>query len=475
MKREALYFIYTLCVFVGVSFFVVRCADKDDVDSLSVPKVDDLRKDTSNTSKIKDDSKAAAARSFFDQYMETWYLWRNFLPTQKSTEKDPIKYFSTLLYKRYDRFSIVIEEKQADQLIKGITPLPVFGIRFKFLSLDDQKRMVLTQVDKNSNAYKLGMRRASIIDSISGVLVSQDNYADLLSKSERPLFSFRVRDVKGLYTMHRGAMSRSVFQQNPILMDSVLRISGKQVGYFYYSSFLGLHEQALKNTFQKFMSQQVEELIVDLRYNRGGLLPNVKLIADALAPVTSNNQLMIDASYNSTISEYLKDKYGESWNKIYFNVSTNNLNLKRVYFLVTGSSASASELLINALIPYMDVITVGSKTYGKPVGATKISDPKGGHKYAMFPITTQYKNASGHGAYFEGLSPKIAATDDPRYALLDANEPLFKAAVDHIQDKTSASSYENMQHMESHQPIISEYSAPPFIIEHRGVKMEIKR
>ena len=428
----------------------------------------------STTLQVRDDSEAAA-RSFFDQYMEAWYLWRNFLPTQKSAEKDPVKYFKTLLYEKYDRFSYVIEEKIADQRAKGITPVPVFGIRFKFLSVDGQKRMVLTQVNKSSNAYKLGMRRASVIDSVSGALVAEDNYADLLAKSERPLFSFRVRDVKGLYTSHRGSMSRSIFQENPILVDSVLRISGKKVGYFYYTSFLGSHEQALKDAFQKFMSQQVEELIVDLRYNGGGFISNVKLIADALAPAKSNNQLMIDASYNSIVNEYFRNKHGETWNKTYFKLSTNNLNLKRVYFLITGSSASASELLINALTPYMDVVTVGSKTYGKPVGSIKLSDPKGGHEYAMFPITTQYKNASGNGAYFEGLSPKIAATDDPRYALLDANEPLFKAAVDHIQGKTSASSYEDIQHIERHQPMISEYATPLFIIEDRDLKMEIKR
>ena len=425
------------------------------------------------------------AREFFDVYMDAWYLWRNFLPTQKSAETDPVKYFETLLYKKYDRYSYVLQEERADKIIQGITPTPVFGIRFTFLPIDGKDKMIITEVSKNSNAYKLGIRRASIIDSVSGRLVSKENYQELFASSQGQLiFSFRVRDWEGNYTDRRGGMSRSVFQEDPILADSVIDIAGKKVGYFYYTSFLGNHETAFKETFEKFKSKQVEELIVDLRYNGGGLVSNVKTICGYLIPDAAHEKLMFETSYNSLVDTHFKDVYGQDVNKTYFERYSDNLNLKRVYFLVTGSSASASELLINVLDPYMDVIKIGAKTYGKPVGSFKLSDTdqerKSKHNYVIFPITVSYKNADGKGDYYTGLEPDITVEDNPRYALMATEEPLFKAAVNHIKGGGSAS-YEQQRLETLHDEIvrtrgaISEYERLPITIDDIHTDIEIKR
>jgi C-terminal processing protease CtpA/Prc len=160
---------------------------------------------------------------------------------------------------------------------------------------------------------------------------------------------------------------------------------------------------------------------------------------------------MAKAQYNSMLHSYLVDQYGSSSLNDYFtdkieqtdkNPATpiNTLNMKRVYFLVSDNTASASELLINGLRPLMDVKVIGINTNGKYTGSTTIKDydesgnVNPNHKWAMQPIIVKYTNSIGVSDYIDGLDPDIRAEED--FAALlpfgDPNEDLLKIALAHI-------------------------------------------
>ncbi|MEJ7683158.1 MAG: S41 family peptidase [Segetibacter sp.] len=175
-------------------------------------------------------------------------------------------------------------------------------------------------------------------------------------------------------------LSKTSFISNSVLYNSVIDAGGKKVGYFVFKQFFGAPSRAELNTvFSNFKSQGIDELIVDLRYNPGGSTATQDALADLIAPASANNQTMYKYVYNQSLQQgdfpllkhkagYENESFSEANNTQNFE-NTGGLNLSRVFFIVSGSStASASELLINNLKPYMDVKLIGDTTYGKPVG-----------------------------------------------------------------------------------------------------------
>ena len=144
-------------------------------------------------------------------------------------------------------------------------------------------------------------------------------------------------------------------------MDSVYTVNTKKIGYLSYNSFLGDTAKTyaeFQRIFNRFATQNINDVVIDLRYNGGGYVTVQNKLANYLVATSANGSVMMKQQYN--------DKYPQ------YNETTNfrkagSLNLNRVFFIVSNNTASASELLINNLKPYMDVKLIGpSKTYGKP-------------------------------------------------------------------------------------------------------------
>jgi carboxyl-terminal processing protease len=178
-------------------------------------------------------------------------------------------------------------------------------------------------------------------------------------------------------------------------LDSVYTINAKKVGYFSFNSFLGDTTEIYNEfarVFNNFAAQHVNDVVVDLRYNGGGYVSVQQKLANWLAPSSANGQLMMNQQFNDKYTSY---NSADVFNKL------GSLNLGRIFFIVSSSTASASELLINNLKPYMDVQLVGpSKTYGKPVGFFPIEVGS----WYIFPVSFRSTNKNGEGNYFNGLS-----------------------------------------------------------------------
>jgi hypothetical protein len=172
--------------------------------------------------------------------------------------------------------------------------------------------------------------------------------------------------------------------------------------------------------FNRFASENIDEVVVDLRYNGGGYVNVQKKLADYLVNASANGQVMMKQQFN--------DKYTQ------YNETTNfqkkgSVNLSRVFFIVSSSTASASELVINNLKPYMDVVLVGpAKTYGKPVGFFPI--PVG--EWYIFPVSFRSTNKSGEGNYFDGLALNNQVADGLDKDWGDVDESAFASVLRYI-------------------------------------------
>ena len=218
-------------------------------------------------------------------------------------------------------------------------------------------------------------------------------------------------------------LNAASYQSYPVILDSVYSVGGKKFGYFSFNSFLGDTTEIyneFSRIFNRFAAANIDDVVVDLRYNGGGYVSVSEKLANYLASSSANGGLMMAQKYNDKYTQYNSVSY---FRKLGF------LNLSRIFFIVSNSTASASELLINNLRPYMHVELVGpSKTYGKPVGCFPI--PVG--DWYIFPVSFRTTNKNNEGNYFNGLAINNQVADGLDKNWGDLSESAFASTVNYI-------------------------------------------
>ncbi len=227
---------------------------------------------------------------------------------------------------------------------------------------------------------------------------------------------------------------------NPIYKDTVYESAGNNVGYFALSSFEQIEDpadpqatdegiankSAIDAVFSKFQDKQIKSLIIDLRYNGGGYVDASAYIADKIGGITTKGKLMLTYEVNDYI------KATPSINKMFQDTKfegKSNLNLTKVYFLVSEGTASAAEMLINVLKPYLQVqlIASGTRTYGKPVG---FFEQEVQNKVSFWPVSFLLKNSAGFSDYWDGLVPDKRNIEDYVFADVgDKKETMLATAL----------------------------------------------
>jgi carboxyl-terminal processing protease len=223
-------------------------------------------------------------------------------------------------------------------------------------------------------------------------------------------------------------------------MNTVIQQGTHNIGYLMYNGFYPSYDGQLNSVFGSFVSQNVTDLVLDLRYNSGGSVATATKLASMITGQFSG-QLFAKEQWNAKAQAYyLANNPGSLQNK--FVSGLNGLRLNKVYILTTKATASASELVVNCLKPYISVVQIGDLTTGKNVGSITLYDspnfsktnvnPK--HKYAMQPIVLKIVNKNGFGDYTTGIVPTIALPENLASlgVLGDVNEPLLEAAVNQI-------------------------------------------
>jgi hypothetical protein len=387
-----------------IAFTVVSCKKNHDVVS----------------SEVKNDTAATYARDI--------YLWYNNIPTTFDAHNfsDPngvmegIRAYSAEpgFSMPVDRWSFAILRSEWEKLSSGIGG--DFGMNVFFLTNDDLR---VSYVEPESPSGKAGIKRSWHIKQING-------NANITSANAAGIVQAVYQSTTGTFLFGRPnnadttiTLKASSYNEQPLLFDSVYTTGNSKTGYFVFNSFLG-DTNEIKNEFarifDKFSTQQVQDVVVDLRYNGGGYVSVQNLLANYLVPANGNNGVMLTEEFNNKYTSY---NVTEHFTK------KGDLNLNRLFFIVSQNTASASELLINSLMPYMEVQLIGpTHTHGKPVGFYPIAV----FDWYIFPVSFRTVNKNGEGNYFDGLSLSHQVMDGLDKDWGDAGEGCLSSALHFI-------------------------------------------
>ncbi len=391
--------------------------------------------------------------------MREIYYWNSTIPANPDTTLAPDVFFDSILntYNATtnptgDRFSWI--ENDANTLTAELSgQTTTTGMDYNLYLRASGSTDVIAQVLyvlPGSPAQKAGLKRGDIISKVNGQLLNTTNYSDLLFTGTT--FTFGLAAVSGtslVDTDKAVTVTETVFQENPVFLDSIYTIGSKKVGYLVYNQFVpgangstaNEYDAQVDAVFNDFKAKGVNELVLDLRYNPGGYTSSSANLASLIGKGISSNQLYFREEWNATITPELQKQYGSSFFVTNFLDKAQNIgsSLSRVFVLTTDHTASASELIINGLRPYMTVITIGSTTYGKNVGSITITDDTGKIKWGMQPIVFKSYNNAGQSDYSTGFTPNVEV-DEPinLLPLGDTNEPLLNEALYQISGSTAS-------------------------------------
>jgi C-terminal processing protease CtpA/Prc len=388
--------------------------------------------------------------------MDEVYYWTSQLPAADATDdsQDPIDYFSSLMVQE-DRFSVIYEDYQ--ELINSLNAVALeAGYSFQLFQEPGSGEIIaqIKYVKKGfpaSSAELAGLRRGDVIRTINGTTMTVDNYRDVISQiSETHTITYeRYSENSGQFEeMGEITLQTAEFAENPIRFDTVYSLGDSKIGYFMYTRFIpGLgqtreYDQEMDAVFGDFKSQGITDLIVDLRYNRGGSISSATNLASLIAPNVTSTDILYENRWNDLYQNYIEGlENGDDILRGKFTDKSENvgagLNGMKAYFLVSRETASASELVINGLLPYMDVELIGITTIGKNVGSIPIEDDEDPeNSYGLLPIVLKTFNSDGNSDYDQGFTPVgdrfIDEYDFLWYPEGDARDPLISKAIEII-------------------------------------------
>lgn len=402
-----------------------------------------------------DPSKVENINAWIYEIMDQHYLWYQDLPDKKLLDMNlsPDLFFDQLIAKGKDGkavgdsylpFSYL--EKQTGQT-KSYFEDSSYGFDFATLKLEGGTyAAVVLCVLPGSPAAEAGLERGEWVTGVnsansnikdSKVLRTGEKVTLQLSRYDKDKKGFPFHPTRAIEL----AAARTV-EEAPFLKDSVYYEGGKKIGYLMYNTFASgpdgykddTYNGELKRIFGAFKSQQVTEMVLDLRYNGGGLLTCANLMASLLAPTSALGKDFAHLTYNGRNDK----KNSVTKLETAASVSGENLNLSRLYVLVGGQTASASEAVINGLYPYMgksNITLIGTQTLGKNVGSVMYGENEE-YGWLLHPITFHIFNAEDKADYGDGLKPNIELnelkTSITLYPLGDTRDLLLGRAIHEI-------------------------------------------
>jgi carboxyl-terminal processing protease len=352
--------------------------------------------------------------------MQDWYYWYQNLPAaDPSAYSNPEAFVEALRYQPLDRFSFVTSQA-ANQAFYGAGQYVGIGISQQLTS---SSTLQVSDVYAGSPAATAGMVRGDTILMVNGIAVSTLIAQGTLGDAYGPAtvgvqVTLEFQHAAG--DTHTVTLSKAVVTQPNVKLVQVFTDGTHKVGYFFFQNFIEPSDSELDSAFKQLKADGVDELVIDDRYNGGGLLSVAQHLGSLIAGSSEVGQTFATLNYNNRHSDQ-----NYTFN---FDQETNALGLNRIVFITTDATASAAELIINALKPYIDVVTVGSTTFGKPVGENGFDICKD----VLYPMTFKMTNAAGYGDYFAGFAPTCPAIDDLSHPLGDGNESSLAAALYYI-------------------------------------------
>ena len=453
-----------LIIFVAAIAF--SCSKDDD---LSLPNTVD-----------PDGSANVEVQDFMWKAMNFWYFWQSnvddladdrFENTEEGraaytafldSEDDPAAFFENKLQYIQDRFSFFNEDyRELTNSLAGISKSN--GLEFGLVRFQDSEELFgfVRYIVPNSNAATTDIQRGDFFTGVDGQTLNLSNYVELLF-GENDTYTLNMADfTNGTIVPNEEEVvltKEEGLAENPVFISKSFTIGGENIGYIMYNQFTNEYDDELYAAVEALKSAGITNLVMDLRYNPGGSVNTTRLLASMIYG-TNTSDLFLKKRYN----DKLQDQFNDSQLEVYFadkvnGKTINSLGLTKLYVLTSSSSASASELLINSLEPYMDVIQIGNVTRGKNEFSTtlvddrensylytpsRVNDINPDNQWAIQPLIGRNENADGFFDFTSGLQPDYELLED--YSNLgilgEENEPLLAKAIELITGQTGKRDY----------------------------------
>jgi C-terminal processing protease CtpA/Prc len=357
-------------------------------------------------------------KQFVHDVMRDIYFWYDLLPANVDLSQyaSPEELLDFLIsFQPLDNFSY-ISSAEADAQFFGEGQFEGFGFSTRFETADDLR---FTRVFSGSPAAQAGFQRGQRILELGGRTIAeiQANEGLAVVFGQSPL-EFRIRNLDNSEFIV--TVSHDIVTINPLPQWRVIDMGGVPVGYVEFATFVSTAEPVFNTVFSDFNAAGVTDVIIDMRYNGGGLVDTARLLGDYLGGSVAGR------IFSLTV---FNDKNSFRNETELFEQIANSMNLSRLVVIATSGTASASELVINSMEPHTDVTIVGDTTFGKPVGQVG----------ALFcdkilrATAFETLNALNEGGYFNGLPVDCPAADDLAEVVGSATDPNLVTALTYLE------------------------------------------
>lgn len=359
---------------------------------------------------------------WIDDTMRVWYYWKQDIPHTNDLNyfSPPFEFFASVLSEQDGKdgqpFSTI--DSLDAPATRGV-PSTDYGYGFQYTTnhVEDNDTALyarLLYVSPDSPAGEAGLERGDWILEMDGEPITENNYSRLNGGEGITLtvgYYDAAQDTILAYAEPQTLAPARTFYDNPVHYRNVYVSSSKRVGYLVYNHFTGgltesstEYDDDLREAFSYFATEQVNEFVLDLRYNNGGQLSCASLLCAMLAPSSALGQTLAYLEFNESIGEQ-EMVFDESLIQ-----GGANLNLSRLYVLTSTETASASEMLINCLKPYMEVVLVGGTTVGKNVASRAFVNEE--LMLEMRPIVCKLYNTDRESEYAEGFTADVSVDEN---------------------------------------------------------------
>lgn len=366
-------------------------------------------------------------RDFLFELMNDIYYWVDDMPVVNPKDyTNPYTLMEAMRFRPIDRWSNVQDYDDFMDYYAG--NFVGHGIR---IGVDDDDKARIAMIYENAPLFASGVRRGWIVKTVNGVdigaLLAAGNYTQY-NTVMKPATAGIVNDFVFTNpatptTDFSISSAKAEFEVNSVLTYKILNLSSGKTGYLAFEAFIDTSPAELEAAFTSFKENNITDLILDLRYNGGGRLDVANKLASYIAGNAHAGKVFVKLEHNTENSGYDETSYMLS--------TTFGVNLTRLVVISTRQTASASENVINSLIPFMDVICIGDTTNGKPVGMYGMNDPK--KTFVFLPIAFKLVNSEDDGDFFDGFAPEALVQDDITHDFGDPEELCLAAAIDYLE------------------------------------------